>query len=559
MTTVAQRIDKNLDDLIVQFNKISLDRVSNAAIAVLFALFFAALLFYTPFYIQDYLSNAGWFYLGALGFFASILIFFRDQFRVPQKSVLILIGLSVLVLNISSLLNHSTFLEERWNQRYLGLMFFVIAFQIFRSELDISKYLRVPLSLFLLFVCLESIYQYLFLCQLDNPMGPSCYASRLWHINMLAQALVLSLPFLLVFRRDVANQIARWSFDVVIVLSSLTILLSGCRSSLLALGVFFLLQFVAPFAITRSRSILLFVASLMLFAGFFLYKQNTLTPFGGMKQGSAQYRLEVWKKTIEMAKDFPSGVGVNNFEFGFLPYKRESKVPIVTHEVDKSPHNEFVRVLAEEGWVVLLALVTVVGVFLVIAMRQLQRQELTLLSRFILIGVPEFFFQFPTELIFPVFLFVICCAVTFNTEAREMSFKRRYKAVLLITSGIVLALFVVRNSEIVPLKYSPVYCSLFPDNWKMCAEYFKSNLEGGDYSRASETIRPVIRRQPFNFIALHFDFLLGDPVRNSKISCNSIALFNGNSFIDGADTSQCDPSIGRKMLIENFQNYARDR
>lgn len=543
----------------MKFSNFTLEQLSNAALKILFGVFFAALLFHTPFYIQDYLTNAGWVYLAALVFFISFLLSFRDQIFVPKRSVLILVGVGALALFFSSLLNHSTFLEERWTQRYLGILFFIIAFQIFKTELDISKYLKIPLSVFLLFVCSESIYQYLFRCQLNDPLGPSCYASRLWNINMLSQALVLSLPFLLIFRKNTSNKIAGWGFEAIVVLSSVTILLTGCRSSMLALGLFYFLQLVAPFSVSRRRSILLLVASATLFTPLYLHKQNTLAPLGEGKKGSAQYRLEVWKKTIEMAKDFPNGVGVNNFEFGFLPYKRESKIPNVTQEVDKSPHNEFMRVLAEEGWIVFFGLIVLVGASLLAALKQLRDYQLKLFSRFILIGLPEFFFQFPTEMIFPVFLFCICCAVTLNSTSIKVVFRPAYKAIVILFTGVVLTLFILRNSQTVSSRYSAEYCTLFPDNWKMCGEYFKANFDAGRSAKASATIRPIIRRQPFNFIALNFDYLLGDEVSNNAIACNYFSLFNGLSSIEGSDTRNCNAGISRRTLIENFQSYARER
>lgn len=541
----------------MELNKV-LTGWSQLAAKLFLGIFFAALIFYRPNFIQDYLTNAGWVYLSCLAFLFSVLLANRPTVVLPQKCVLLFGGAVIVLLFLTSAVNSATFLEERWTQRYLGVLLLFVTLQIFREENDVSKLLKLPISTLILFVCAEAIYQYLFLCEPNDPLGPSCYASRFWNINMLSQALALSIPFLLIFRKSSSHKIA-WGFDLLISLSIITIFLTGCRSSLLALVAFFALQTIMPFVISRKRTLLILILAVIGFSPLYIHKRNTLAPFGEGKQGSAQYRLEVWKKTIEMSFDFPSGIGVNNFEFGFLPYKRESKIQNITWEVDKSPHNEFVRFLAEEGWIAFVFLLAG-SVFLIVAIsRSIFAGTMSFQQRFIVIALPEFIFQFPTEMFFPVFLFCIVLALEFAPRSQSVLFKPFFKTSLVAVSALVLSLFVVRNIQIVPPKYSVQFCSLFPDNWKMCGEYFKSHFDEGDLDGASATIQPVVRRQPFNFIALNFDYLLGDHSRNQTITCNYYALFNGKASIEGSDTSSCDASVERSNLLDSFIKYAEQR
>jgi len=541
----------------VEPNKVSCDGATAAA-KVLFGVFFAALVLFRPLFIQDYLTNSGWIYLAVLVFLISIFLSSRQIVFLPSKRVLIFFGFFMTVLVLTSATNGATFLEERWTQRYLTILLLLIGFQLFNSESSVSKLLKYPISLFILFICLESIYQYLFLCKPNDPMRPFCHASRFWNINMLSQALVLSIPFLLLIRKDVSKKFA-WSLDFLAYLAAVAIFLTGCRSSLLALILFFALQAAVPFVISRGRAILILMLAIISFSALYIYKKNTLAPFGEGKQGSANYRLEVWKRTVDMSLDFPSGIGVNNFEFGFLPYKRDSKIQNVPWEVDKSPHNEFIRFLAEEGWAAFVVLL--LGcIFLGFAIaRKLFLGKLTFQHRLILIALPEFVFQFPTEMYFPVILFCIASAIEFSPDARSFAFKPIFKASLIGFAGFVLALFVIRNIQIVSPKYSMQFCSAFADDWKMCGDYFKYHLNRGDSASAAATIRPVIRRQPFNFIALNFDYLLGNINRNNSIICNYYSLFNGNFSIEGSDISKCNAHVEKSKLLNDFILYAKFR
>ncbi len=518
---------------------------------------FAALVFYRPDYIQDNLTNAGWVYLSILALLYSLLFLNRRILVIPSRKILLFVGIFSALFVISSIINGATFLEERWTQRYLVFLLLFFSFQFFEKEQDLAEYLKIPISAFTVFICLESLYQYLFLCESNDPLGPSCFSSRMWNCNILSQALVLTIPFLLVFRKNSTRFYNRF-FDLLVVLSTVIILLTGCRSSLLALAVFFLIQYAVPFVISRKRTTLLLLASVLCFTPLYLYKKSTMLPFGEGKRGSAQYRLEVWGKTIEMSFDFPKGVGVNNFAFGFLPYKRESKIENIPWEVDKSPHNEFVRILGEEGWVVFIAVLAAFSVFFFKTARSIFSGRLEFLHRLLLIALPELFFQFPTEMYLPVFLGSIAIGA-FSEKRLVVRSWPAFRAFLVLISASVACLFLVRTIQIVPPNYSLRYCSLFPDNWKMCGEYFKAHFDSGEQREAMDTLRPIIKRQPFNFIALNFDYLFGDEAKNRKIACNYAALFNGKHSIEGSDISGCAVKEDRSQLFNDFREYARTR
>ena len=71
----------------------------------------------------------------------------------------------------------------------------------------------------------------------------------------------------------------------------------------------------------------------------------------GHKRQSVQVRLAVWSDTLRLVRDRPLGVGAGNFEQAFIPYALGGRTRPNESLVFRSPHNEFLRVLAEEGLV----------------------------------------------------------------------------------------------------------------------------------------------------------------------------------------------------------------
>ncbi|MBX7231741.1 MAG: O-antigen ligase family protein [Bdellovibrionales bacterium] len=171
---------------------------------------------------------------------------------------------------------------------------------------------------------------------------------------MLAQALTLSLPVLILFLKYSKNKIDLVFNYAFIVLCTLVTLLTACRSAILSIIIFYSIEFIFPQIVSRKKLLLTGLSSLILFFSLNSFKKNLSNSVGDDKKGSASYRLEVWKKSVEMATENPLGIGVNKFEFGFLPYKMNSNFENMKTEVDKSPHNEFARILSEEGWVLIL-------------------------------------------------------------------------------------------------------------------------------------------------------------------------------------------------------------
>ncbi len=67
------------------------------------------------------------------------------------------------------------------------------------------------------------------------------------------------------------------------------------------------------------------------------------------KGESGAARLAVWGATLHLIWDHPFGVGAGNFADAFLRYQAQGTEPPREAELYQTPHNEYLRVIAEDG------------------------------------------------------------------------------------------------------------------------------------------------------------------------------------------------------------------
>ena len=96
---------------------------------------------------------------------------------------------------------------------------------------------------------------------------------------------------------------------------------------------------------------------------------------------------------------------------------------------------------------------------------------------------------------------------------------------------------------------------LFRSSWKQCADYFKAHLDNNDVQSAQRAIDPVYKRQPFNFVAIHLEYMLSNQENRQKLACNYWNLFRGQISIPDSDVSLCRKieSSNYKELIDSFK------
>lgn len=500
-----------------------------------------------------------WIYFGCATFTLILTLFFEKNVSVPSTLQLRLyLGLFAL-LALISLLNGNNLLEERWLLRYLVIILIFTAMQFIKTDDDLFKYLRWPLTAFMFYVTLESLTQFFVLYDNYSGENQSLFSSRFLNIDLFAQGLVASLPFILFFHKKSEKLWSFW-YELLILLMTTCVWLSVCRSAWIVLVIFYFIELIRPLALTRKKTIFLFVASLILYKSLQLAKNTKIVPVGQYKVSSMNYRLVLWKRAIQIAANNPAGIGTGRYLFDMISYFDGERWSNKLDELSPSPHSEVLRILAEEGWAILAIFIVGFGYLYWIGFRKIyfEKKE-ALFFRYMFCLLPEIIFQFPSEMFLPSLLFCLSFATYLNEDSQIVSFNKIKYWGLAVFCALTLSAYTVRNFYTVPLTYSKTFCDVFHDNWLMCRRYFAEYYVDNKIADADHIIRSQLKWQPFNFYMLAADYSLAVEPRSSVAACLYYNLFNGEKTIEGADLKYCKLEKDRKKIMSALIEYAEKR
>ncbi len=221
----------------------------------------------------------------------------------------------------------------------------------------------------------------------------------------------------------------------------------------------------------KSTIIIFSIFFVMLFAGsIFIPGFNPVQKVSGRLNTifdseftSNEWRIEMWEATTNLIKDNPvAGVGGGNWKISIYPYYSEYLPSVYRHW--RSPHNDYLSVLAEKGIIGLLSFVILFSVLIFYCTRILFKSEnkkriwIILFMLFGIIGyVIISFFSFPNERINHLIFFSLITGViiseyvsTFSQNMKKYNLKIKF---LFIPALIILYLtihfgFICINSEL---------------------------------------------------------------------------------------------------------------
>jgi O-antigen ligase len=343
------------------------------------------------------------------------------------------------------------------------------------------------------------------------------------NVNIAAQFVGLALVVLLSGRSGAAIEVLAGS-------GLAYVFLAGTRSVALALGaalvILVLVRRLTLWPLLRIATMASVVAWIVLQAA-----PQGSRPFDPSvetsKQMSAGLRLAVWGDTIDLIRDHPLGVGAGNFEHAFIPYALRGRSRPGETLVYRSPHNDYLRLLAEEGLPGGILLLTLVGMLAL----QVRRSQATgwwrseagaLLGSGAAFLVVEAFFQFPFEMASSALLAAILFGLALASaegaplgDAAEQprpggSWPKRAGdaacVLLAIAIGVGLQrvataeyLFVNHRDDVASLERA---CGLDPRRVEACVEAAWLHSRAGDHGRARSLLATVLRRSPHYFPAI---------------------------------------------------------
>ncbi len=289
------------------------------------------------------------------------------------------------------------------------------------------------------------------------------------------------------------------------------------------------------------------------------------------KRASALWRLAVWSDTLELVRDHPAGVGAGNFEHSFIPYALAGRSKPGEAIVFRSPHNECLRLAAEEGIAVALLLLALLIALVRAARRSAaiarwRSEPGALLASGGVFFLVEAFFQFPFELAFPSLLAAVllglalaCAEAPTNPALASLPLPSRTvlrragdAATVLLALGIGAGLVRTATAERLVARSRgdaaalERACALDPRRLEACVEAAWLRGRDGDHAALRDGVRRVLQRSPHYFPALKLlgeDLLAqGETVAGCRYLRAYDGMFGGRSSVSERVRGFCPPT-----------------
>lgn len=366
-------------------------------------------------------------FLGVMiGLIAVSLFAKKARLHLPNLIIPFIAFLIIEFISLSQAINVS---EGFWTISRDGamLLFMLLLIQVLRQ----TQSEKSIINAFILcngVVGLYALYQLFSTDALVNPDLLYEVKSTMAHRNLLASALLLTMPFL-VYKAWSSRRWNRWISLVLMAHSCFLIFILESRSSWLGLAVFvlsylvwFLLQKIVALkgiAFWRWLGTAFFILSLTVFTALY-FSKNPEGKGEELKSGmgfsevsdktfTIDERIMLWKGTLRMVwNESWLGVGANNWKIVFPSYGSDiwrARQGMVQFQ---RPHNDYLWVLSEIGILGLLTYFTCFVVVIFSGLRFIAKPEgegeKKILVKLLLSGIAAYmvvaFFSFPRERIF---------------------------------------------------------------------------------------------------------------------------------------------------------------
>ncbi|HET8645740.1 MAG TPA: O-antigen ligase family protein, partial [Vicinamibacteria bacterium] len=336
----------------------------------------------------------------------------------------------------------------------------------------------------------------------------------------------------------------------------------GTRSVLLALAAGVAAAALASPLRARVRPALVLGLALALSAVAWWTAARVLGPEGrAHKAQSLQDRLYVWADTVRLVAENPLGVGAGGFEDAYRPYQASGRGFVDELQVFRQPHNEYLRVAAEEG---LPLLVLAAALLARLAWAVARGSAPAAPGRELVAGwsiflAVEAFFQFPLALAFPS----ACAAVLVglglwhaegaparagSSRAARLAAGTAAVALLLGTTRVALSerLFVSARNDLAAQQRA---CRLDPRNLPSCVMAAWLRGAAGDLPGARADLAAVLERAPHYPPAVKLlaqqALVAGDREAACVYMAAYEALFRGRSSLHADFMQACDEEARR--------------
>jgi hypothetical protein len=402
------------------------------------------------------------------------------------------------------------------------------------------------------------------------------------NVNMAAQFVGFALTVFVAHRAQRARA-PRWrslTSDVLVATGLGYVFAVGSRSTMLAVAAAFAIIAVVTgrrgVGTASRRPLLVAAVAVSLIGVAWSTGRLPVAPLVGaafhpLKGESLRLRTRLWKETAELVRDHPLGVGSGNFVHAFLPYQLLDERLRSEAVVYRSPHNELLRALSEEG-VLWCALAGYLLVSLGAAVRRQAQARHWPRAAVVVAGGTAFLavesmFQFPFAMAFGCLAaaMLLGLALSFlETNDRPAATPpvgwrpaaRLATIAAALVGAFALARLVQSDYLTGPDAGRPHQaCEINPRNLRACLDAAWLDARAGDRPAARIRIARVLDRSPYYYPAIKL--LADDSLSQGDARAGCFHLWIYDSWFDGRSSehdrlsSLCDPA-----LLESFRGHA---
>ncbi|MGI4851639.1 MAG: O-antigen ligase family protein [Janthinobacterium lividum] len=494
-----------------------------------------------------------WVFIYASAYICLIILCSKESFFIPRLNEFQNLILLLLILTIFLNFFRENFFLYSYStlNRISFWIIFLYSINVFLyfSHKDkllnfISYILYIPIFLIITICFYFILIYFLDISYLNIPMiAEGTFGNK----NMLAEFLGFSLVIFLSVLEDKNNIL--YHKKILKITSSILFLYLyylACRSIILAIScsIIFLL-FSKKIKIKTFLEIILYA----LFMWFLLQLPkitfiNNLPTASSWSQNkhylssynnnivTANIRISYLKSTLAMIKENLWGVGSDGFDYAFIPYK-SLYLKIDPKEIEKSPHNEYLRFMAEDGIIIFILGIILLSSFLCQLLKNKKCKNKIFFMCFLIFLAIQAFFQFPLEDPCPFILIAIILAYFFSSfDKNFINFKVNSYILMIISilyltfaASLTISSYYLKTFSQNPKKMKLAY-QLDPNNWLPNVFYIESLYENKKYEESLFQSMKELKQRPYNFVALYFkghsEYALG----LKSQACLSFSIYN---------------------------------
>jgi len=403
------------------------------------------------------------------------------------------------------------------------------------------------------------------------PKGGTPISSFFGHQNPTSQYISIGMLFglfylskLVGFQRILVSLLIGMLFATILYL----------RSRAVLLGVFLSFCYMIFFYRKIPRKNLLIIT---LSASFFLWIPlmftETSEPIANiLKRGTgSNFRLEIWRDSIDLIRSHPLGVGDGHFRFAHIPSSLKYGGQVLYKETIlwNHNHNEFLQMLAENGILYFIALWGfILAVYLACLknFKKLHQGQKWQLHLFHAVGITigtHAMFSWPFLVPTSFFILAMLLAILLNLIKKPRVFlfyKPLYRRIffsvfvlwiLSIAGRRTYAEYILKNRSS-SVQNVQLACNLYPRRWENCLRTAHYSIQQHEFDKGQKYLKKLLHISPFHTPAIKMQAFLEAKKKHRFGECLHLWIFDliyqQRSSVHSIVRKQCPPA-----LLEDFK------